>query len=218
MRKCPQVSISQQEINNFKKSKTNEEVRENIIGTTPGCYFAVNPFPPRVPLAYSTTLSLWCAASCCLVLFHWSIWTHGGEHIKCHTPCRIQTLPPCLAFKEKDEGMSTWKCSSQGSVKEAVSIMPMSISYVEKNKPFLWCLCTHRAATALLQLKFTERVEQIGGELNYRECRLFLCVKLFIWFTPQGYVIIARANLQTSLLAYSYVELFAHIKLCGCPW
>lgn len=54
------------------------------------------------------------------------------------------------------------------------------------------------------------------GESNYRGGRFFF-VKLFIWFTPLGYVIIATANQQTSLLAYLYVELFARIKLCGGP-
>ena len=79
------------------------------------------------------------SANSFLVLFHWSILTHSGERIKRRVPRRIRT-PPFTAFKGSDEGMEIWKCSSQGSVKEAISIMPMSISYVEENNTSLWCL------------------------------------------------------------------------------
>lgn len=104
---------------------------------------AVNPHPPPVPLAYPTVTSPWGTArlcqqlSCLVPLIHFNTqwWTH-------QTPRATQDPHPSLHgfFKGSDEGMKIWKCSSQGSVKEAISIMPMSISYVEENNTFLWCL------------------------------------------------------------------------------
>lgn len=119
--------------------------REEIKGDHRGLSLTVNPHPPPVPLAYPTVVSLWGTArlrqqlSCLVPLIHFNTqwWTH-------QTPRATQDphppLPlPSVVFKGNDEGMKIWKCSSQGSVKEAISIMHMSISYVGENNTFLWC-------------------------------------------------------------------------------
>lgn len=99
-------------------------------------FLAVNLHPPPVPLAYPTVISLCQQLSCLVLLIHFNTqwWAH-------QTLCAMQDPypPPFTVFKGNDEGMKIWKCSSQGSVKEAISIMPMSISYVEENNTFLWC-------------------------------------------------------------------------------
>lgn len=122
-----------------------EEEGEEIKGDHHRFFLAVNPRPPPVPLAYPTVISLWGTAqlsqhlSCLFPLIHFNTqwWTH-------QTLRALQDPypPPFTVFKRNDEGMKIWKCSSQGSVKEAIFIMPVSISYVEENKTFLWCSST----------------------------------------------------------------------------
>lgn len=120
-------------------------------------FLTVRPLPPSVPLAHLTVVSVWATTEICkqlfFILFHWSSLTPSGERIKYHVPYWIHTpphppplhpLPPLLWVFSK-EMMKPWKyekCSSQGSVKEAISIKPMSISCVEENNTSLWCCCT----------------------------------------------------------------------------
>lgn len=127
--------------NQRKQRKKNTE-REEIKGTTTESFLLLTSthllshWPTQLSSHSGEQHS---SANSFLVLFYWSILTRSGERIKRCVPCRIHTPPPFTVFKGNDEGMKIWKCSSQGSVKEAISIMPMSISYVEENNTFLWC-------------------------------------------------------------------------------
>lgn len=93
--------------------------------------------------------------------------------------------------------------------------MPMTISYVEENKPFLSCPCTQSSHDSTFAEVYREgRTDWVSIKLQWRQA--FFKKSLF-GFMPLGYVIITTANPQTWLLAYSYIELFVHIKLFGCP-
>lgn len=94
--------------------------------------------------------------------------------------------------------------------------MPMSISYVEEKQTISLMSLHTQSSNGSTSAEVYREGRTDWGRIKLENAHLFF-VKLFIWFTPLGYVIIATANQQTSLLAYSYVELFAHIKLCGCP-
>lgn len=130
------------------KEKQKEE-REEIKGTTRDSFLLLTPtyllshWPTQLSSHSGVQHN---SANSFLVLFHWSVLIHVGERIKRRVPCRIHTPLPLRFSKENDEGMKIWKCSSQGSVKEAISIMPMSISYVEENNTFLWCYCTQSSS------------------------------------------------------------------------
>lgn len=81
-----------------------------------------------------------------LIQFNTQWWTH---QISCAIlnpyPPPLPLHPRPLLWVFSKEMMKPWKyekCSSQGSVKEAISIKPMSISCVEENNTSLWCCCT----------------------------------------------------------------------------
>ena len=182
-----------------------EEEREEIKGATTDSRSLLTPthllshWPTQLSSRSGAQRG---SANSFLVLFHWSILTHSGERIKRCVPRRIHT-PPFTPFKGNDEGMKIWKCSSQGSVKEAISIMPMSISYVEENNTFLWCSSTQSSSDSTSAGAYREGRTDWGCIKLLRRLTFFL--KLFIWFTPLGYVIIATANPWIGLLAYSYI-------------
>lgn len=130
------------------KEKKKEE-REEIKRTTRDSFLLLTPtyllshWPTQLSSHSGYTAQLCQQLSCLVPLIHFKTrwWTH-------QTPRAMQDPypPPSTVFKGNDEGMKIWKCSSQGSVKEAISIMPMSISYVEENNTFLWCSCTQSSS------------------------------------------------------------------------
>lgn len=196
-----------------------EEEREEIKGDNHRFSLAVNPHPPPVPLAHPAVTSV-CgygsgSANGFLVPFHWSIRTHSGGGIKRCVPCRIHT-PPCTLFKGNDEGMKIWKCSSQGSVKEAISIMPVSFSCVGENKTFLWCSSTLSSSASTSAGAYREGRTDWGSIKLPR--RLTFFETLYLVYTPRVCNHSHSKSLDWLISIFIYPELFAHIKLCGCPW
>lgn len=182
-------------------------------------FLAVNPHLPPVPLAYPTVISLWGTAqlcqqlSCLVPLIHFNTrwWTH-------QMPRAMQDpYPPLfMVFKGSDEGMKIWKCSSQGSVKEAISIMPMSISYVEENNTFLWCSCTQSSSDSTSAEAYREGRTDWGSIKLLR--RLTFFKTLYLVYTPGVCNHNHSKSLDWLISIFIYPELFVHIKLCGCPW
>ncbi len=165
---------------------------------------AVNPHPPPVPLAYPTVISLWGAAqlcqqlSCLVPLIHFNIVVKASN-----SACHAGSLP--LPSRLSKDMMKAWKYENalhRGLWRRQFPSCPCLFPMWRKITHFS-DVPPHRTAVTLLLLQLTERVEQIGGVLNYWGGWHFF--KLFICFTPLGYVIIATANPWIGLLAYSYI-------------
>lgn len=137
--------------------------------------------------------------SCLVPLIHFNTqwWTH-------QTPRATQDPYPSLhAFQRKRWRHENMKMLFTG-VCEGGNFHHAHVYFLCRGKITHFSdVPPHRAAATLLLLKLTERGEQIGEVLNYWGGWHFF--KLFIWFTPLGYVIIATANPWIGLLAYSYI-------------
>lgn len=201
------------------KEKEEEEKREEIKGTTTDSILLLTPthllshWPTQLSSHPGVQHS---SASSFLVLFHWSILTHSGGRIKRRVPCRIHN-PPFTAFKGNDEGMKIWKCSSQGSVKEAISIMPMYISHVEGNNIFLWCSSTQSSSDSTSAGAYREGRTDWGSIKLQRRLTLFI-LYLYLVYTPGVCNRSYSKSLDWLISIFIYHELFVDIKLCGCPW
>lgn len=188
-------------------------------GTTTDSLLLLTPthllshWPPRLSSHSGVRRS---SANSFLVLFHWSILTHSGERIKRCVPCRIHN-PPFTAFKGNDEGMKIWKCSSQGSVKEAISIMPMSISHVEENNIFLWCSSTRSSSDSTPAGACREARTDWGSIKLLRRLTFFFFSKLYLVYTPGVRNRSYSKSLDWLISIFIYHELFVGIKFGGCP-